>query len=216
VAHLFWIRCEQGRPQEVENATSERGILSRNERLRLSCEASDQAATQKLLDKAAKNDFQDLRRDWSWFPALAHIAAACALVGDAPRAALVEAILLPYAKLHVVLGPAVVYLGPVSLYLGLCARARGHWDEAVDWGERALSDSTQLGARPTAARANLHLAESFARRGASGDRERAADAAERALASSRELGMRGIERLAAAIESRLCEQLPTQPAHSRP
>jgi DNA-binding winged helix-turn-helix (wHTH) protein/tetratricopeptide (TPR) repeat protein len=216
VAHLFWIRCEQGRPQDVENATSDRWILSRNERLRLVCEAGDRDATQKVLDKAAKNDFKDLRRDWSWFPALAHIAAACALVGDAERAALVEAILLPYSHLHVVLGPAVVYLGPVSLYLALCARAQSHYDAAIDWGERALTDSTRLGARPTVARIHLHLAESYTRRAAHGDRVGAADATERSLALSRELGMLEIERQARAIEARLSEQLPTQPSPSRP
>jgi tetratricopeptide (TPR) repeat protein len=215
VAQLFWIRCEQGRPRELEQTTNERGILTRNERLRLHCEAGDEAATQRLLSKFAKDGLGALRRDWSWFPALAHLAAACALVGDAARAEEVQAILAPYAELHVVLGPAVVYLGPVSLYLGLCERARSRHDEAIHWGERALADSTRLGARPSAARANLHLAESFARRDALGDRVRAAGAAERALALSRELGMREIERLATLLDSRLREPQEARPSYSR-
>jgi DNA-binding winged helix-turn-helix (wHTH) protein/tetratricopeptide (TPR) repeat protein len=215
VAQLFWIRCEQGRPRELEQSTDERGILTRNERLRLHCEAGDEAATLRLLHKLVKDGPDDLRRDWSWFPALAHVAAACALVGDAERAAQVQAVLAPYAELHVVLGPAVVYLGPVSLYLGLCARARSRYDEAIHWGERALADSTRLGARPTATRANLHLAESFARRAAVGDGARAASAAEQALASSRELGMREIERLATLLDAQLREPQPKR-SSSRP
>ncbi|HVW23730.1 MAG TPA: AAA family ATPase [Polyangiaceae bacterium] len=215
VAQMFWLRCEQGRPRELEQNTNERGIVTRNERLRLHCEAGDGAATQRLLDRVAKEGLGSLRRDWSWFPTLAHVAAACALVGDAARAAEVQALLAPYAELHVVLGPAVVYLGPVSLYLGLCARARSRYDEAIHWGERALADSTRLGARPSAARANLHLAESFARRGESGDRARAAGAAERAIALGRELGMREIERLATAIDAQLCEPQKAGSSHSR-
>ena len=216
MAQLFWLRCEEGRPRELEQAKSERGLLTHNERLRLRCEAGDEAGTLELLEKIAKGTFGDLPRDWSWLPALAHVAAACALVGDVTRAAQVEELLAPYAALHVVLGPAVVYLGPVSLYLGLCARARSHYEEAIDWGQRALAESTRLGARPTTARAYLHLAESFVRRAAAGDRGRAADAAERALSLSRELGMHGVERLAAAIDSGLRESTPSRPAHSRP
>ncbi|HEX4340618.1 MAG TPA: AAA family ATPase [Polyangiaceae bacterium] len=216
MAQLFWIRCEEGRPRELEQSKSERGFLTHNERLRLRCEAGDEAGTRELLEKVAKGTFGDLPRDWSWLPALAHVAAACALVGDATRGAQVQEILAPYAALHVVLGPAAAYLGPVSLYLGFCARARSHHEEAIDWGERALADSIRLGARPTAARAYLHLAESFMRRATAGDRGRAADAAARALSLSRELGMGQIERLAAVVDSRLREPPSSRPAHSRP
>jgi DNA-binding winged helix-turn-helix (wHTH) protein/tetratricopeptide (TPR) repeat protein len=220
-AHMFWIRCEQGRAAEVETAPNpkrpgERWLLARGERLRLHCEAGDEAAASRYLEKLAQNDFDDLRRDWSWFPAIAHVATASALLGDRARATRIHAILLPFADIHVVLGPAVVYLGPVSYYLGRCALALARHDEAIDWGEKAAEAATQMNARPLLARARLHLAEALSRRGSNGDRALAADAAGHALALSRELGMREIERLALAIDARLREQLPTQPAHPRP
>jgi tetratricopeptide (TPR) repeat protein len=220
-AHMFWIRCEQGRASEVETApnsrgTGERWLLARGERLRLHCEAGNEAAASRYLEKLAQNAFDDLRRDWSWFPAVAHVATAAALLGDRARATTVHAILLPFANLHVVLGPAVVYLGPVSYYLGRCALALARHDEAIDWGEKAAAAATQMNARPLLARARLHLAEALSRRGASSDRTLAADAAGQAIALARELGMREIERLALAIDARLREQLPTQPAHPRP
>ena len=220
-AHMFWIRCEQGRAAEVVNSperegTHERWLLARGERLRAHCEAHDEARTSRYLEKLAQNDFKDLRRDWSWFPAVAHVAAASAMLGNPARASQVHAILLPFAHMHVVLGPAVVYLGPVSYYLGRCALALARYDEAIDWGERAALAAAQMKARPLLARARLHLAEALARRGASGDRSLAADSAGQALLLSRELGMREIERLTLAIDARLREQLPTQPAHPRP
>jgi DNA-binding winged helix-turn-helix (wHTH) protein/tetratricopeptide (TPR) repeat protein len=220
-AHMFWIRCEQGRAAEVNSVPgpdggNERWLLARGERLRLHCEAGDEAAASRHLEKLSQNDFNDLRRDWSWFPTIAHVAAASAMLGDEARASRVHAILLPYAKMHVVLGPAVVYLGPVYFYLGRCALALSRYDEAIEWGERAVDAATKMNARPMVARARLHLAETCARRASSGDRTLAADAAAHALSLSRELGMREIERLALAIDARLREQLPTQPTHPRP
>jgi DNA-binding winged helix-turn-helix (wHTH) protein/tetratricopeptide (TPR) repeat protein len=220
-AHMFWIRCEQGRAGEIQNppdreSGQERWLLARGERLRLHCEAGDEAGAARYLEKLAHNDFNDLRRDWSWFPAVAHVAAAAAMLGDRERASRAHAILLPFANIHVVLGPAVVYLGPVSYYLGRCSLALARYDEAIDWGERAAGAAAQMKARPLLARARVHLAEALARRGCSGDRSLAADAAAQAVSLSRELGMREIERLALAIDARLREQLPTQPAHPRP
>ena len=63
-AHMFWIRCEQGRAAEVDNApdrenSNERWLLARGERLRLHCEAGNEAATSRYLEKLAQNDFDD-------------------------------------------------------------------------------------------------------------------------------------------------------------
>lgn len=155
------------------------------------------------LERLAARDFADLPRDRSFIPALSLLAETATLLADAPRAALLYDLLLPYAGRAVVLGPGAACLGSAARSLGLLATALGRPDDAERQLEAAVAANARLGARPYRAHAEHDLARALALRGRAADRERALSLAARAAAEARELGMTPLAERARALHLEL-------------
>lgn len=208
-AHLAWTRVEQGRRDELEPQVRlilhgrPPNALVQCFLLRVRAEMGDAARAGRELLALARNDFAALEDDWTFLPALAHLAAACAFLRDGTHAPALYDRLVRYDGTHVVAGPGLLYLGPVSLQLGLLALALEQWSRAVSFLETARAESGALGARPAAVRAGFHLAEALGRRGSSEDRRRARRELDEALSVARALGMTSVTRRAEALRATL-------------
>src|SRR5262249_15528954 len=112
-----------------------------------------------------------------------------AAVGASEHAVTLYEELLPYARLNVLVGPALACFGAVARYLGLLAATAGRLADA----ERHLTDALELnghmGARAWLACAQGDLATVLLRRGQPRDAERAATLRAEALEAAEALGM---------------------------
>ncbi|MCW5890921.1 MAG: hypothetical protein KIT14_10245 [bacterium] len=127
-------------------------------------------AARAALDDLAARDFADLPSGYTRLPAAAHAAMLCAAVGDAARAAQLEAILAPYAGRCVVVGFGVVCLGAVDHHRGLLALAAGAPARARALLEQGLAVHRRLRAHALVLESELALATARAALGeATGD-----------------------------------------------
>jgi tetratricopeptide (TPR) repeat protein len=226
-AHLVALRTWQGRLDEIEPLiVSGAGrfpelpavwaaVPYAHAELGRTAEAADE-----LRRAVASHVLEDIPGAQSWTVALAMLARAAALTGDAEVAARVRDLLVPLADRHVV-GPfADCYFGPASLYVGLCAATVGDLDAAGDRFDRALVQATAVGARPVAAWTRAELADVLDHRDGAGDRaagDRAAALRAEAAAELAELGMpRHLARLDQAVASASAPVAAPPPAEPPP
>ena len=151
------------------------------------------------LDRLAAGDFADLPQDGNWFVAVASLAETAAIVGDAPRAALLHELLLPYDGRHLVVGQAAASRGVTSHYLGLLAATTGALDDAVRHLRDAQGQYDRMGAAPAAARTRVAHAKALLQRDTLGDHDGARMLLERAVALFTELGLPGAAQQASAL-----------------
>jgi class 3 adenylate cyclase len=144
------------------------------------------------LEHSAANDFDDLRQDANWLISVTLLSEVCAFLGDAPRAATLYDLVLPYAGRNVMVGPGIISAGSASRYLGLLATATCRWEEAAQHFEDALKMNTRMGARPWVARTQYDYANMLLARAQPGDREKALDLVTQALDTAQELGMKTV------------------------
>jgi DNA-binding NarL/FixJ family response regulator len=164
------------------------------------------------FEDLAAHDFADLPQDSLWLTCVAYLAEVCAFLHDAPRAARLYQLLLPYKRQTIVAGAAHVCYGAASHYLGMLAATMERWEEAAQHFEAALAMHTRMGARPWLAHTQHEYAKMLLARNQPGDREETTALLNEALATARELGMH-------ALEARLTVQdpqtsAPKPPTHS--
>src|SRR5207245_5758005 len=110
------------------------------------------------FDEIAAADFADVPDDLFRSITLAILAEICSRLGDAKRADVLFALLLPHREQLVLLTFAVVFMGSVSHYLGMLALTKGSWDDAADHLEDAMACDARLGAAPFLPRSRLQCA----------------------------------------------------------
>lgn len=159
-------------------------------------ELGREAEARQQFELLAARDFRDLPSDPLWLVSVGSLAEACAYLGDAPRAARLYEMMLPYAGTAVVVGGAVS-LGSASRLLGLLARTMGRLDEAVERFEEAIRFDAGMGATPAVARSQRDLGLLLQQRNRPGDRERGEQLLAESLATAERLGMRRMIELAA-------------------
>jgi DNA-binding winged helix-turn-helix (wHTH) protein/tetratricopeptide (TPR) repeat protein len=202
LAQLVYLRIEQGRAAEIEEAA--RGQMQRFPdapawraalaALLVSAGRLDEA--RRELARLSREGFGDVPRDRGWVPTLAFSSEVAHASRDVASAEMLHALLAPYARLCVVAGGFLFY-GSVSHHLGLLTAVRGRSDEALAHLERALRMHERVGARVWGSRTQIAMAEVLSARRAAGDADRAADLAAEALATARALGL---QRVAASVE----------------
>jgi hypothetical protein len=124
--------------------------------------------------------------------ALANVSEACAILGDAGRAALLYPRFLPHASRNIVIGGPALCTGPVTRFLGMLAATLGRYDEAFAHFDDAIERCAVLGARPWQAHARHQYACALLKRGAPGDGDRAREQLREATATARALGMKAL------------------------
>ncbi len=131
----FEIRTAQGRGEEMEEALSQLAAalptmpVWRCCLARLYALAGRHAAAQGQVQSLLAQDLAALPRDGTWLPALALLAQAASVLGDAAAAAAVRRLLEPHGGRMVVSVAAITVSGPVDYFLGLAAACMG--DEAA-------------------------------------------------------------------------------------
>jgi tetratricopeptide (TPR) repeat protein len=208
LGQLFGLRWLQGRLGELTDALRalvDEGVTAPAYRVGLAQAAAqrgDITLARRELDFLAAGGFAILPHDSARLSILVALAEVVAAVEASEHAETLYEELLPYARLNVVLGPALGSFGAASRYLGVLAAAAGRLDDA----ERHLTDALELnlrmGARGWLACTQADLAAVLLRRGASGDAERAADLRDSAMETAEALDMpvlRGQLRALAAL-----------------
>jgi tetratricopeptide (TPR) repeat protein len=195
---MFTIRREQGRLREiapiVKHFVEERGASAAwRPGLALIYADLDLRRDASLeFERLAADGFASIPRDSLWQTSLCYLAEVCAYLGDADRAAVLYELLLPYARLTVVLGNATVCYGATSRLLGQLASIRAQWDAAEAHFEHALELNARMGAVPWLAHTRLEYSRQLLRRGRREDVERAGRLLEEAVDAARQHGMQGL------------------------
>jgi class 3 adenylate cyclase/tetratricopeptide (TPR) repeat protein len=157
----------------------------------LCCELGREAdARRRLADLRPAIWPDQFPRDLSWLCGLCSWAGVAANLGDAPLAADVHRLLLPYVDHALTL--AVLPMPAVVHHLGLLATTLGHYGEADERFEAAAAIHQRLGAPAWLARTQLEWARMLTRRGNPGDTDRARQMAGDALTTAEGLGMAGV------------------------
>src|SRR5690606_34475499 len=100
------------------------------------------------LDLLAQDDFEGDNRDALWLMSIVFLTDVCTLLGDAPRAAILYRMLLPFKDLNIVLAPNVGCYGAAARYLGMLAGVMARWTEAEAHFEAAMAMNARQRARP--------------------------------------------------------------------
>lgn len=191
-SQLVLLRREQGRLTELDAALvaaggSERAPFVVAFQGLVEVARGSLAAARAKLDELAASGFRDVAFDHNRMMVLALAAELCGRVGDAPRAALLEPLLAPFAGEHVVVADGLGYLDTVERPLGLLALARGDRARAAAYLEEALRIHRAIGAPARAAHTELDLA------GVVESRDRRAALLGSAAAAARTLDLPGLE-----------------------
>ncbi len=154
-------------------------------------EADRREDARREFEAVAAKEFRDIRRDVYLLSTLSLLSEVCAFLGDARRAELLYALLLPHARLYGVAGGAACY-GSVSRFLGLLSATMKRWDAVDAHFAVALEANARLRARPWLARTQCDYATALLARGAPGDRAKAMDLLNEASDTARTLGMKAL------------------------
>ena len=172
------LRREQGRLEEIEERV--RAVVREYPtRSLLPCihanlhaELGREGEARRAFEELAANDFSALPWDHEWLVGLSLLSEVAVFLEDGQSAAVIYALLLPFAS-RAVSTWAEVCLGTVPRYLGLLAATMSRPDEAERWFETALDTDARMGARPWLAHTQHDFARLLWARDRSGDRERA-------------------------------------------
>ena len=132
---------------------------------------------------------RDLPRSGSWLVAVYGVVEAALLLGEGDLAAQAYELLLPYASLPILAGPAVSCFGSVEYALGVARLAVGAYDGAVEHLRRAVAHNTALGHFPAAVLARHRLAAALVGSGRADQLALARTEAAVARREAAELGM---------------------------
>ena len=133
---------------------------------------------------------------------IALLAQVCAFLGDRARAPRLYQMLLPFERLHIVIGSAAVYYGPMARHLGLLAATMSQWDDAARHFGDAIRACEKLQSKPFLALSQHDYAAMLRARGGPG-LDQAQALADQALATATQLGMKHLSHNARALRSEL-------------
>jgi DNA-binding CsgD family transcriptional regulator len=196
---MFTLRREQGRLHElapvIRHFVRQHGVAStwRPGLALIYSELGREREARGAFEQLAAHDFADLPHDNLWTTCMAYLAEVCAFLGDAPRAATLYRLLLPYNGHAIIAGAAQVCYGAASRYLGMLATTMEDWAAAVQHFEDALAMNAGMGARPWLAHTQHQYAIMLQARSQPGDHDRAMALLDAALTTARALGMRALE-----------------------
>lgn len=210
---LVEIRRAQGRLAEIEatadilTAPSFHALL-RCGLARFCADMGRHDDAARLLREIADDPATHLPRDAALLTCLALLAETCAAVGDAGSAATLYGLLAPWAERTITTPGAAICYGAATRHLGLLAATAGRVEQAAEHFAHAVEENDRIGARTWAAHARLEHAQSLARRGGAGDRQRARALATAAHAAARELGMAPLEAAAGTFLDAFRDEQP--------
>ncbi|HEX3976674.1 MAG TPA: AAA family ATPase [Solirubrobacteraceae bacterium] len=147
---VLYLRREQARMGELEDPVRE--ALSTNPdraawRAGLALMLHETGRTEEAraeFDLLARDGFSRIPRDGDWMVVTALAADLAHALDDAERAAILYALLAPFADTNVVIGLGAVCLGSTSRYLGRLALTLGRQEEAVAHLRRAVAANASL------------------------------------------------------------------------
>jgi predicted ATPase/DNA-binding CsgD family transcriptional regulator len=166
------------------------------------------------FDRLAQDDFESVNRDALWLMSIVFLTDVCTLLGDAPRAAILYRLLLPFKDLNIVLAPNVGCYGAAARYLGMLAGVMARWTEAEAHFEAAMEMNARQSARPWLAHTRHRFAAMLLARGRPEDKPRATALLRQAFDEATALGMRGLAANATMLlaEADAVEDKETYPA----
>jgi hypothetical protein len=221
---LVYLRFEQGRAGEVEAAVRAQverfpeAAAWRAALARILLAAGRKAEARGELERLARCRFAEVPRDRGYLPALAMASEVAFATGDQRSAELLEPLLAPHARLHVIAGSGLLYYGAVAHALGLVAATLSHGDAAIAHFDTALAAEEAAGARLWAARTRIECARALLAQRAPLGRARAAKLARDALAPARSQGWADVSTAGLDLEASLRAEragLRLSPADSR-
>ena len=158
-------------------------------------ETGERAEAQALLARYT-DDPQAIPHSMNYWISLSHLADACALLGDAERAALLYARLLPHRAYNIVGPGCSLHAGPTEYFLGGLALAMGQAERAAEHFAAAIAACMAFGAIGWRARSELGAARAWLARG---DRTRGAEHLRAALAIATASGSTAVAAAARAL-----------------
>ena len=196
---MFTIRREQGRLQEiaplVKHFVAEHGANAawRPGLALIYADIGQRDEARAEFDKLAVDNFGAMPHDSLYQTCLTYLAEVCYELQDAESADVLYDLLLPYSKLTVVVGNAIVALGATSRFLGQLATTLARWDDAEIHFQRALRMDEKMNAAPWVAHTQYQYAGMLLRQGKREDAERANQLIDKALDTAQKLGMHGLQ-----------------------
>ena len=168
-----------------------------------------EAEAREHLEHIAAHGLDRMPFDVNWLETIGALGEACAMLGDADRAAQLYGLLLPYeGRIEAVAGRALASWGAVDRHLGVMAAAMSRWEDAERHFEAALRENERLGFRPWLAWTRCQYAQMLGARDAPGDRERVGGLLTGATDLASELGLEGLQRRIAGVS----ESIPNSAA----
>jgi eukaryotic-like serine/threonine-protein kinase len=209
--HMRVVCAEQGRLQELApriDRLAELHAAWRFEPLHHLVRLDRRAEVEARFERLASRGFTDLPEDMFSLWYLAHLADACAYLGDRRRAAVLYARLLPYRERCLVMGESGGTEGALAQSIARLAVVLERWDDAAEQFELALQIHTRLGARPLLAHTRHEYAAVLHERGRADDLDRASRMLSEAASTAEELGMTVLAGRIRATEAALGPQAP--------
>jgi class 3 adenylate cyclase/tetratricopeptide (TPR) repeat protein len=204
-AQLAILRREEGRVEELRAIIAEAhrvaptSLVWRAAGVMASLAVGDLEEARTEFEACAVGDLGDVPDDFFRTITWVLLADSSVRLGDADRAELLYALLLPSRDQLVVLLNCVAFLGSVSYYLGALALTKGSLDEAARHLEEAMACHLRLGAVPFHARTQLAYVRLLLARGAPGDAEQARPMLDAVIETAGRLGMRSLLEEATAL-----------------
>jgi tetratricopeptide (TPR) repeat protein len=209
-AQMLVLRREQGRLDEMVDAVAGFAVQYpavpawRAALAWIYAELGRDVEAQRELDRLAVDDFAELPRDMLWLLSLWLCAEVATKLGDARRAAILYAVLVPFAGRCVTSGSAFCG-GSMQRTLGMLAGVLGRYEAAERHFTAAALVHERIGGKAWIAYGELDRARMLLARGAAGDRAEALACLRRAAESARALDMPS---LLARAESALHDLAP--------
>ena len=204
-AQLAYLRLEQGRSSEIEEAVRLQvrrfpdAPIWRAALARVLAADDRKGEAARELAELARNDFRDVPVDRGRLTTLALASEVAAVTGEVRAAAALHEQLAPHARLSVVAGSGLFYFGPVAHFLGLLECVATRWDASLRHFEQAIASAERTGARVWKAHSELGAARVLLARGAPRDRARAAQLIGRAEHAASTHGWRALSAQAASL-----------------
>jgi class 3 adenylate cyclase len=165
------------------------------------CQRNRLADARRELEALAANDFGGLTRNLAWLFSIAFLAEGVAMLGDTRRAAILYALLAPFAGLNVTIGPVCTY-GSVSRYLGLLAATMGEQERARRHFKEALAMNARMGMGHELARTQVDYAQMLLAGGDGADAPKALALINQALDTAHRLDLKPLVERGLALKLR--------------
>ena len=170
-SHLIAIRWYQGRVAEllplIRRVVAAPGLspadYSYQSALAVAAAAAgSRAEAREALAALCDRGLRQMPYSGSWLVTLYGVAEAAYLLGERETARQAYELLLPYAALPAMAGPAITCFGSVEHALGIAQLALGRHETAIEHLSRAIAHNAALGHFPAATLARHRLATALA------------------------------------------------------